>query len=96
MPTAKLEAFYRRVRPGGFWSVLPQEVRSLPGRALSLRTVADFVAGIGLTFGISLGIGHVLLQRYAVAAACFLSAAIGGTWVYLWFKREVQVIEETE
>ena len=94
-PTEKLDEFYRRVRPGGFWGVLSPETRKLPGKALGLRTVVDFFGGLALTFGISMGIGHVMLHRYDIAACCFGAAAVGAVWIYLWFKREVRVIDST-
>jgi solute:Na+ symporter, SSS family len=84
----RLESFYRRVRPGGFWGAVSKEARALPGKALGVRTLADFVGGVMLTFGISLGIGYTLLQRYAVGAGCFLAAVAGGIWVYYWFMKE--------
>ena len=88
----QLEAFYRKVRPGGFWSILPAEVRKLPGKALGLRTLVDCVGGIMLTFGISLGIGYTLLQKFGLATAYFLAAVAGGIWVYFWFQREAAIL----
>ena len=88
----QLEVFYRKVRPGGFWGVLSPEVRKLPGRALGVRTLADCVGGILLTFGISLGIGYTLLQRFDLALAFFLAAVAGGVWVYFWFQRESAIL----
>ncbi len=88
----RLEAFYRKVRPGGFWGILPPEVRKLPGKALGLRTIADCIGGILLTFGISLGIGYTLLQKYGLAAAYFLAAVAAGIWVYFWFQREAAIL----
>jgi solute:Na+ symporter, SSS family len=91
VPSDRLEAFYRKVRPGGFWSVLDPEVRELPGKAASLRTLADFFGGIALTFGISMFVGHMMLQRYAVAAASAGIAMLGAAWVYRWYQREVRI-----
>ena len=88
--TEKLEEFYRRCRPGGAWGVVSPAVRALPGRVLSARTILDFIGGLMLTFGISLGIGYTLFQKYAIAACCFGAAVMGGLWIYNWYKREVQ------
>jgi SSS family solute:Na+ symporter len=85
----RLEAFYRRVRPGGFWGVLPDEVRALPGQAFSAGSVADFFGGLMLMFGVSLGIGYSLLQRQGLALVCFGVAGLGALWTRRWFKREV-------
>ena len=89
VPTDKLESFYRKIRPGGFWSVLPAEVRELPGKAASLTTVVDFFGGIMLTFGVSMAIGHLMLQRYNVALGSMVVAVAGAAWVYRWYQREV-------
>jgi len=89
VPSERLESFYRKVRPGGFWGVLPAEVRELPGKAASMRTLADFFGGIALTFGVSMCAGHLMLQRYTVAAVSAGIALLGAAWVYRWYQREV-------
>jgi len=94
--TDKLEEFYRRCRPGGAWGVINPEVKNLPGKVLSARTILDFFGGLMLTFGVSLGIGYTLFQNYAVAACCFGAAVAGGTWVYHWFQREVQYMQKAD
>jgi len=91
---SKLASFYRKVRPGGFWGVLDQELLDLPGKAASLRSILDFCGGLMLMFGISLGIGYTLLQRYELAALALGLAALGGLWIYAWFKREVAVMRQ--
>jgi SSS family solute:Na+ symporter len=85
----KLVAFYRRIRPGGFWSIVGRENLSLPGKAFSAVTILDTIAGILLCYGISLGIGYSILLRFKKAGFCALLALIGGLWVYRWYKREV-------
>ncbi len=90
VPTEKLEAFYRRVRPGGFWGILPSEIRNLPGKAVSGTTVIDIAAGILLCFGISLGIGYAILLSPLKSMFCFLLAVVGGFRVYWWYKKEVK------
>jgi hypothetical protein len=88
----KLEAFYRKVRPGGFWGVLSRETRELPGTALSLSTIIDVIGGIMLCYGISLAIGYSILLKFDKAAICAILAVIGGFIVVRWFKKEVQVL----
>ncbi len=88
VPVAQLEAFYRKVRPGGFWSVLPEAVQALPGRVASARTVADFFMGLMLMFGISLGIGYSILGAPDKAAVAFGCAVVGGLWVHRWFTKD--------
>jgi Na+/proline symporter len=90
----KLEVFYRRVRPGGFWSVVSKDIRNLPGKALNAGTFIDIIGGILLCYGISLCIGYCLLMKFGKAAACFGCSLIGALWVYRWFKKEVRELEE--
>jgi len=92
--TEKLEQFYRRVRPGGAWSVVSKDARSLPGKALGVSTLIDCVGGIMLTFGISLGIGYTLLQNFVMAGCCFAAAVLGGIWVYFWFTKEAENLKK--
>lgn len=89
-PVDKLETFYRRVRPGGFWRGISPEARSLPGKALSMRTWLDVAGGLGLCFGISLSIGYFLLNRHWAMLCCLLVAGIGAVRVTIWFKQEVR------
>ncbi|MBN2313440.1 MAG: Na+:solute symporter [Sedimentisphaerales bacterium] len=88
----KLDAFYRKVRPGGFWGVLSHETLELPGKTLTLSTLLDVIGGILLCYGISLAIGYSILLKFDKAAICVLLAVIGGFIVIRWFKREVQVL----
>jgi len=90
VPVEKLEAFYRKVRPRGFWGVLSQETLDLPGKAITKTTLRDIAAGICLCFGISLGVGSALLLQPSKSAFCIFLAIIGGIRVYLWYKKEVK------
>jgi len=91
----KLEEFYRKVRPGGFWGVLSTEVRELPGKALSLATIFDVAGGIMLCYGISLAIGYSILLKFDKAAICCLLTVIGGFIVARWYKKEVKALAQT-
>ncbi len=93
-PTDKLEAFYRRVRPGGFWGGISKETRALPGKVLSMRTWLDVAGGLGLCFGISLAIGYFLLTRYWAMVICLIITCIGAARVASWFRREVRELSE--
>jgi len=88
----KLEAFYRKVRPGGFWGVLSRDVRDLPGKTLTLSTLFDVIGGIMLCYGISLAIGYSILLKFDKAVLCALLAVVGGFVVIRWFKKEVNVL----
>ncbi len=90
----KLEEFYRKVRPGGFWGILGSEIRELPGKALSVSTIIDVIGGIMLCYGISLAIGYSILLKFDKAGTCCLLAVIGGFIVYRWYKKEVKVLAQ--
>jgi len=92
----KLEAFYRKVRPGGFWSIVNKETRNLPGKALNAGTFLDVIGGILLCYGISLGIGYSILLKFSKASICFALAILGAVIVRRWFKREVRVLKESK
>jgi Na+(H+)/acetate symporter ActP len=76
-PIAKLEGFYRRVRPGGLWSVLPDEVRNASDNILNLGFVWDWMGGLALAFGLTFGIGAILFMEW-VQASVYMSLAIAG------------------
>jgi Na+/proline symporter len=78
---AKLEEFYRRVRPGGLWSVVDESIRMEPGRALAPVTILHCLSGFALCFGISLGLGYAILHRPMPSLICFGVAAVGGAGV---------------
>jgi Na+/proline symporter len=89
---AKLEAFYRKVRPGGAWGILCRDTRELPGKALSLATIFDVIGGILLCYGLSLAIGYGVLLNFGKAGVCLGLAVVGGFIVWRWYKKEVQVL----
>jgi hypothetical protein len=90
----KLETFYRKVRPGGFWGIVSKEIRDLPGKTLNAGTFIDVIGGILLCYGISLGIGYCLLFKFGKATVCFGCSVVGAVWVFRWFKKEVRELEE--
>jgi hypothetical protein len=90
----KLEKFYRKVRPGGFWKILGSEIKELPGKALSVSTIIDVIGGIMLCYGISLAIGYSILLKFDKAGICCILAVMGGFVVYRWYKKEVKVLEQ--
>jgi len=92
----KLEAFYRKVRPGGFWGIVSKEARNLPGKALNAGTFIDVIGGILLCYGLSLGIGYSILLKFIKASICFALATLGAIIVYRWFKKEVKVLQESK
>ena len=85
----KLEAFYRKVRPGGAWGPISKEVKQLPGRALSSTSLLDIAGGVALCFGLSVAIGYCLLLRFGVASLCLGCAGLGAVRVTNWYRREI-------
>jgi len=91
--TAKLEAFYRKVRPGGFWSVLSRDVRNLPGKAIGPTLIIDVIGAILMCYGLSLAIGYAILLKFVHAVVWLLLATLGVVIVAKWFRREVPRLE---
>jgi SSS family solute:Na+ symporter len=89
----KLESFYRKVRPGGFWGGVSEEARALKGAALGRRTLLDIALGICLTFGVSLAIGNAILLQWTYAAISVGVAIVGAIGTYFWYQREVADLE---
>jgi hypothetical protein len=94
-PTSKekLESFYRKVRPGGFWSVLEKDVRNLPGKAISFSTIVDVAGGMMLCYGLSLAIGFAILLKFSSVFVCLTLAAVGTYIVIKWFRKEVKILQ---
>ncbi len=90
---AKLEVFYRKVRPGGFWSVLDKEVRDLPGKAIGKSILVDILGAIMMCYGLSLAIGYAILLKFTHSAVCLFLAVVGAVIVAVWFKKEVKLLE---
>jgi len=86
----KLEIFYRRVRPGGCWSVLSKKTRDLPGKTLSWATLIDVLGGILLCYGAGLSIGYLILLKFKHVAFCIGLTMIGAIMVSRWYQREVK------
>ncbi len=77
----KLDAFYRRVRPGGpGWRRQRARTGLEPAQDLSadLRRV---VAGLMLLYGLMFLIGGLLFARWGTAALMALSALVGWIWL---------------
>lgn len=93
-PLAKLEEFYRKVRPGGFWGGLSQEVRTLPDTALSIDSFIDILGVLGMAFGLTLAIGFAILQQFVWVAPSCAAAALGSYRVYYWYRRVLRELKE--
>ncbi len=75
-PDDVLEAFYRKVRPGGpGWKRFRESTGILPRQTLSLDLARTFAAAVAL-FGLMFGVGGLLLLRPAVGMANLFAAAV--------------------
>jgi len=74
----RLVAFYRRVRPPGFWGPIAREAGPDVKREPFGELVVLWLAGVVLCFGLLLGIGKVIFGAWAVAAAYLTAASIAG------------------
>jgi len=83
VPTDVLERFYRRVRPGGFWGILPPEVTQVRDRVLAWRVLVDWVAGLALAFGVTFATGAALFGNWLQLIGWSGLAAGGGAWTAL-------------
>lgn len=84
----KLEVFYRKARPGGWWGGIDRAVQSLPGAALNRRSLLDIGWGLLLCLGATLGIGYAILLQPGPAVLSFALGAVGAVGVYRWLQRE--------
>jgi Na+/proline symporter len=87
-----LLAFYRKVRPSGWWlpvAELAPEV--VPVRNAGVVTVG-VLGGLALVYGSMLGLGLVLLARHGEALAAFVAAGFGALAVCYALKRQVTAV----
>ena len=84
----KLEAFYRKVRPGGWWGDIARTSDARLDPAFTTRNVLDICWGFALCLGTTMTIGYAILLRPGAAAICAAIGLAGAVGVYRWFKRE--------
>lgn len=91
----RLEAFVRKVRPGGWWGGVSREARQLPHRVLSRVALVGVLAGFLLCAGANFAVGYALLRQPAGAAAGALLAVVGAAGLAWWFRRESAAFNAT-
>ena len=80
-PIDKLETFYKRVQPGGWWG----PVTSNFNHTLQPVTKGIFVlwiSGVLMIYGFTFGIGNLIFQNYAASVLLFGCAGIGSYLVW--------------
>jgi Na+/proline symporter len=85
-----LEAFYRRVRPGGpGWAKVSERAgfgrESTPGGALAWT---NWIAGIAAVYSTLFGIGKLIFGDYVPAAILLVIAAVSFAWIAKSFQSE--------
>ena len=84
-PMTKLESFYKRVQPGGWWG----PVTSSFDHTLQPLTKGIFIlwlAGVMMIYGFTFGIGNLIFQNYSSSVILFGFAGIGS---YLIWNRNI-------
>ena len=84
-PMTKLETFYKRVQPGGWWA----PVTSSFDHTLQPVTKGIFIlwlAGVMMIYGFTFGIGNLIFQNYSSSVILFGFAGIGA---YLIWNRNI-------
>ena len=82
-PKSSVE-FYRRTRPIGFWGpvrALCPEVKSIRGE--TVPAIVGSLGGVGMLFGLTLGIGFALLDQRTQLGYCALTT-LAGTLLMRW------------
>ena len=85
-PLDKLAEFYRRTKPYGAWGPVKEYARAnglmVPKPESSARDLRGFAWGLALVFGMTLGLGYVLLLNTTLVIVWLVVMRIGG--VGLW------------
>jgi solute:Na+ symporter, SSS family len=82
-PTATLIEFYKRVSPGGAWSVLPDDIRKAGNPVLNGGFFWDWLGGLALAFGLTFGIGALIFQNW-LPALLYVAMATAGSLRVAW------------
>jgi len=89
-PDRVLEAFYRRVRPGGpGWAIVSERIgfgrESIPGGALAWT---NWIAGIVAVYSSLFGIGKLILGNVLAGLVMLAVAVIAFSWIARSFREE--------
>ncbi|MEO0413389.1 MAG: sodium:solute symporter family protein [Verrucomicrobiota bacterium] len=84
---AKLESFYRKVRPGGAWGAIKKRA-SRGDDTLRFSSIIDVLGGVMLCYGASLTTAYAILTNYKLSAIWLTVTLLGGFLVWRWYKEE--------
>jgi solute:Na+ symporter, SSS family len=82
-PTAKLEAFYRKVRPSQFgWGPIAAIARDVPASHDFGWNLLDWLCGCVLIYGTLFGTGKIILKETGLGLAFVGCAVVAGAIIY--------------
>ncbi len=81
-PPEVLNRFYRKVCPGGCWHGINPDFIKPEKSVLNSHFLINWLAGILLIFGATLGLGYFIFQCYMKGLACFILSITGGAIIY--------------
>jgi SSS family solute:Na+ symporter len=82
-PSAKLVAFYRKVRPSDtFWKPVARLAPDVPPSRDGARNLMDWLCGCLLIYGTLFGLGKIILKDFALGFVFITVALIAGGIIY--------------
>jgi len=84
----RLDAFYSHVRPGGAWGPVARRCPGIVCDGLSRRTLGLWAAGVVMVYGLTFGIGKLLLGAPATGVGLLLAALLAGGAVWRGLRAE--------
>ncbi|MBI2679654.1 MAG: Na+:solute symporter [Candidatus Solibacter usitatus] len=81
-PMPKLLAFYRRVRPGGFWGPVAAQAPEVPPSRDTAWNLVDWLCGCVMIYGALFGVGKIILKEAALGSLFLAIAVAAGAFIY--------------
>ncbi len=79
-PNERLREFYKKIRPGGFWRPIQEELPGLEKGVLGWGFLVEWFSGVALIYGATFGIGKLIFQEYG-QGLILLGVAVFGAMV---------------
>ncbi len=79
----KLQSFFRRIHPGGWWKPVAAAVPDVQQDEGIGKLILDWLAGVVLIYCSLFGIGKFIFGEYLPAIGFFAIAALAGTLLYV-------------
>ena len=86
----QLEMFVRRVRPGGWWHPVTKDWTGFRHDGLGPRTLLLWVSGVALVYGLTFGIGQMLLGDPRRGVLLLSAAGAGAVVVAMELRRKTE------